>query len=391
MIGIKQTSPSMIFKVNEGSHSEENTKKVIWNEKYESKLLNLVDKYHGKNWKKIAELMQKTFNEPKLTAKKCRERWCNCTNPKLDRSSLTNTEELFLLVYHYMYKNNWSLISQHLNHRNSSKLKNNFSSLARKISRKISLDETCVFSTIEFIQVLYVAILIHDLILINEDDTNEIIRLVPIHIYKHVSQKNLTHEKCLNYIKKISTNYIDEVILINEEKFNNINFFKSLLQLTIYQINRDHTPSRAPTEKNLLTMIKSISFHQIFSIHKTQQASSNIQMDTGRRPSFDNALHQELLLNQRFHIMEQNFHANYEPNYPIIGPPLYQTFTHIQPTVYPQGVIQFIPQTVYTPVMISSSVSKESPSSRKTSSNLPMSFELRAVDISIIRKKLVNN
>ena len=205
------------------------------------------------------------------------------------------------------------------------------------------------------------------------------------------SQKDLTHEQCLNFIKKISKNYIDEVISNNEEKFNSIDFLKSLLRLTIHQINRDHTPNQPPTENNLLIMIKSISSQEMFSSYKTQQSSSNIQMNMERKSPFNNISLQELLLNQRFHMMEQNFHANSEPNYPIIGPPLSQTFTNIQPAVYPQGVIQFIPQTVYMPVMISSSVSKESPSSRKTSSNPPMSFELKAADVNIIREKLVNN
>ena len=101
--------------------------RVSWNQKHDSKLLSLVKQNNGKNWKFIALQMQEFFNDPELTAKKCRERWCNCTDPNLNRTSLTDNEELLLLFYHSIHDNKWSLMDQHLTNRHSSMVKINFS------------------------------------------------------------------------------------------------------------------------------------------------------------------------------------------------------------------------------------------------------------------------
>ena len=178
-----------IFKITKGSIGKNNGGKVAWSKDHNTKLLELVNNYRGKCWKRVAKEMQEEFNDPELTAKKCRERWCNCTNPDIDKTALTESEELFLLIYHHEYKNKWVLISRHLPRRNSSKLKNNFSSLIRKIARKISLNEReVVLSANVYIQIIYASVLIYDLASI-EDSPEKAIIIAPIHIYDHIKGK----------------------------------------------------------------------------------------------------------------------------------------------------------------------------------------------------------
>ena len=179
-----------------------------WGRKHDSQLTKLVQKYKQKNWKQISKEMQEEFNDSELTSKKCRERWFNCTNPNIDKTSLSEYEELFLLVYHYEYKNKWVCISQHLPRRNSSKLKNNFSSLIRRITRKISIDEKeGIISAFEYIQMLYASIIIYDLNGIENSPETAVI-IAPIHIYDHVKSKNLTCDQCLKYMIKIGRAHV---------------------------------------------------------------------------------------------------------------------------------------------------------------------------------------
>eukprot|EP00826_Nyctotherus_ovalis_P027764 TRINITY_DN2172_c0_g1_i17.p2 TRINITY_DN2172_c0_g1~~TRINITY_DN2172_c0_g1_i17.p2 ORF type:complete len:221 (-),score=28.20 TRINITY_DN2172_c0_g1_i17:22-684(-) len=184
-----------IFKIS-GSEGT----RIVWSREHEAQLRRFVELYQGRNWKKIAEEMQRAFICPELSAKKCRERWCNCANPDLDKTALTETEELFLLLYHHEYKNKWTLIAQHLPNRNSTKLKNNFSSFIRKICRRIVInDREGISSMIAYIQILYATCLIHDMI-VSSESYDKIVLLAPIHIYEHIKDKKITSEQCIEYI-----------------------------------------------------------------------------------------------------------------------------------------------------------------------------------------------
>lgn len=191
--------PKLIFKIEKALG-----KRVLWSKEHDTYLLQLVTLNNGKNWKRIASGMQMAFNNEGLTAKKCRERWSNCTDPTVDKSCLSKSEELMLLACHYKYGNKWAQIAQHLPTRNSSKVKNTFSSLIKKVCRKIALgiyEETT--TPLIFIQEFYMALTVYDLIDL-KDNPKHVGRIASEHISKHIESKNVTTEQCLEYAKRLS-------------------------------------------------------------------------------------------------------------------------------------------------------------------------------------------
>eukprot|EP00826_Nyctotherus_ovalis_P036544 TRINITY_DN324_c0_g1_i2.p1 TRINITY_DN324_c0_g1~~TRINITY_DN324_c0_g1_i2.p1 ORF type:complete len:378 (+),score=74.91 TRINITY_DN324_c0_g1_i2:271-1404(+) len=179
-------------------------KRVLWNKDHDNYLLHLVNLNNGRNWKKIASGMQIAFRNEGLTAKKCRERWSNCADPTVDKGSLSKAEELMLLACHQKCGNKWAIIAQQLPTRNSSKVKNTFSSLIKKVSRKIGLeiyDEEV--SPLGYIQEFYMAVVVHDMIRLR-DDTKEICRIASEHISKHIENRNVRLEQCITYAAELS-------------------------------------------------------------------------------------------------------------------------------------------------------------------------------------------
>ena len=204
----KRNCGDSVFQITANSSSEFYKKKFTWNIEYDNQLLKLVEFNKGKNWKQVANSMQTIFNNPGFTPKKCRERWCNNADPDLNRGSLNDNEELFLMVYQKVYKNKWVLISQHIPRRNSSKLKNNFSSYIRKICRKIFICEIDFFiSVFEYVRILYACSLISDLLNI-KGNLKKAILLAPIHIYDHINLTQITEEMCLLFIHKSTETFV---------------------------------------------------------------------------------------------------------------------------------------------------------------------------------------
>ena len=63
---------------------------VDWTKQLDDYLSKTAAKYDRKNWRCIAAEMKDKFNNPKLTAKKCRERWSSHANPELSREPLSD-------------------------------------------------------------------------------------------------------------------------------------------------------------------------------------------------------------------------------------------------------------------------------------------------------------
>jgi len=247
-----QKSIQPVFKVSSATSN-----RIIWNKDYEAQLRILVQQYQGRNWKKIAEEMQKIFKCPELTAKKCRERWCNCANPELDKTALTEVEELFLLFYHYEYKNKWTLISQRLPNRNSTKLKNNFSSFIRKVCRKIVLnDRVCVNSMLSYLQILYATSLIHEMITSSANCDKEEL-LAPTHIYEHIRKKKITGEQCMEYIKTTTESLVGKYRVLEKLKeMKKMSDVQSFLYKLMPIIKGNHSPNDSLTEASLIEAIE---------------------------------------------------------------------------------------------------------------------------------------
>lgn len=245
-----------VFKI-----SSSGPNRVAWNKDHDTQLLSLVQRYQGRNWKKIAEEMQRIFGCPELSAKKCRERWCNCANPDLDKTALTEEEELFLLLYHHEHKNKWTIISKYLPNRNSTKLKNNFSSFLRKVCRKIVLNEKeTINSMVSYIQILYATALIYDLTTIKEN-CEKVELIAPLHIYEHVKEKRITGEQCLKFIRR-STELLFNNYKTHEKlkklTIDKIEYVKNFLQKILPVIKSRFSPDNSIPDNSLLETVECV-------------------------------------------------------------------------------------------------------------------------------------
>jgi len=203
----QDTPRKPLFKIIKAPTPNSNPR-VAWSTKHDVKLTALVEQYKERKWKKVAEEMQKYFNDKELTAKKCREHWYNFTDPKLNKTSLTEAEELFILVYHHKHKNKWAVISQYLPSRNNNKIKNNFSSLIKRVCRKITLNIMEELSTmLEYIKFLYSISFICTL-LEKSKKKEEITSITSVYLYDHVMEKNMSVQNCIQYATAITKSYI---------------------------------------------------------------------------------------------------------------------------------------------------------------------------------------
>lgn len=248
-----------VFKIRKVNTSNTNAR-VAWSSKHDEKLIVLVDKYKEKKWKKIAEEMQHHFNDRDLTAKKCREHWYNFTDPKLNKTSLTEAEELFILIYHRKYKNRWAVISQYLPSRNNNKIKNNFSSLIKRICRKISLNIVEeITSMLEYIKFLYSISFISKLLTMSRNP-EEITTITSIYLYEYVMEKKLTTIQCFQYSSAITKAYLDtQATRLKLQKLFTIqpNQAEEFLVKVFDAIEKSFKPSSSFVDNDLIEVVES--------------------------------------------------------------------------------------------------------------------------------------
>ncbi len=235
------------------------SRRISWGKDQDARLAAVVEANHGRNWKKISLEMRTTFNDPNMTPKKCRERWCNCTNPELNNDSLTETEEIFLLAYHQSYRSKWALISQNMTNRNSSKLKNNFSSLIRKVCRKIALEEKEALVNVSYyIESLYSATIVYELVEARDNPGD----IAPAHIYEHVKKRHVTREMCKDYIlsltKSLVYSYQSRSMLMKLSAMVHIEEIKSFIARVMQTIRDRLNPSLLVSDESLLGVIESV-------------------------------------------------------------------------------------------------------------------------------------
>ncbi|ESQ53889.1 hypothetical protein EUTSA_v10024320mg [Eutrema salsugineum] len=97
-----------------------------WSKEEDATIIALVEKYGPKKWSTISQHL------PGRIGKQCRERWHNHLNPGINKNAWTQEEELILIREHQIYGNKWAELMKFLPGRSDNSIKNHWNSSVKK-------------------------------------------------------------------------------------------------------------------------------------------------------------------------------------------------------------------------------------------------------------------